>query len=165
MTLQLLPRLDQIVLDADVNILVRSYLEAVGFDVVLSTEEDVDVRSDVAILQWARQRERILVCHDKHRDGHTRMRLFEELYANGGKILRIGGRPDQSPITSTGMIMVHRQQWLSFFEEHQSGIAIVHRTGCKFSAAGDLIRQVRRRNDADDNPISGLESPPQVVPD
>ena len=161
MTQQLLPNLDRIVLDADVNMLVRTYLEAVGFDVVLSTQEDVDVRSDVAVLQWARERERMLVCHDKHRDGHTRMRLFEEIHANGGKILRIGGKPDQSPITSTGMIMVHRQQWLSFFEEYQSGIAIVHRTGCRFSTPGDLLRQVRRQDSADEDPISGLESSPR----
>ena len=161
MTLQLLPDLDRIVLDADVNILVRYYLEAVGFDVVLSTEEDVNVRSDVAVLQWARERDRMLVCHDKHRDGHTRIRLFEEIHSNGGRILRIGGRPDQSPITSTGMIMVHRQQWMLFFEEHQSGIAIVHRTGCRFNTPQDLLRQVRRQDSADDNPIIGLESPPR----
>lgn len=157
MTLQSLPRLDRIVLDADVNILVKAYLEAVGFDVVLSIEEGINVRNDVAVLQWARDRDRVLVCHDKHRDGHTRMRLFEEIHANGGKILRIGGRPDQSPITSTGMIMVHRQQWLSFFAEHQSGIAIVHWTGCRFSTPGQLLRQIRRQDYTDDNPLSGLE--------
>ncbi len=160
MTLQSLPKLDRIVLDADVNILVRSYLEAVGFDVVLSIEEDINVRSDVAVLQWARDRDRMLVCHDKHRDGHTRMRLFEEIHANGGRILRIGGRPDQSPIISTGMIMVHRQQWLSFFAEHQSGIAIVHRTGCRFSTPGQLLRQIRRQHSADDSPLFSLELPP-----
>jgi len=160
LTLRSLPKLDRIVLDADVNILVRSYLEAVGFDVVLSIEEDVNVRSDVAVLQWARDRDRMLVCHDKHRDGHTRMRLFEEIHANGGRILRIGGRPDQRPITSTGMIMVHRQQWLSFFAEHESGIAIVHRTGCRFSTPGQLLRQIRRQHSADDSPLFGLELPP-----
>ena len=161
MTPRSLPKLDRIVLDADVNILVRPYLEAVGFDVVLSIEEDVNVRSDVEVLQWARERERILVCHDKHRDGHTRMRLFEEIHANGGKILRIGGRPDQSPITSTGMIMVHRQHWLSFFSEHQSGIAIVHRTGCRFSTPDQLLRQIRRQDSSGDNPLSGLELSPR----
>ena len=158
MTLPLLPKLDQIVLDADVNIRVRSYLEAVGFDILLSTQEDVNVRSDIEILQWARERNRILVCHDKHRDGHTRMRLFEEIYVNGGKILRIGGRPDQSPITSAGMIMVHRQQWLSFFEEHQSGVATVHRTGCRLSTPDDLRQLIRRQDSADHDPLSGLDS-------
>ena len=66
MTLSLLPELDRIFLDADVNILVRSYLEAVGFNIVLSTQENVNVRSDVDLLRWARERGRILVCHDKH---------------------------------------------------------------------------------------------------
>ena len=158
MTLSLLPELDRILLDADVNILVRSYLEAVGFDIVLSTQENVNVRSDVDLLRWARERGRILVCHDKHRDGQTRMRLFEEIYVNGGKILRIGGRPDQSPITSAGMIMVHRQQWLQFFEEHQGGIVVVHRTGCRFSTPDDLQLQIRRRDSAGPNPLSGLDS-------
>ncbi len=158
MTLSLLPELDRILLDADVNILVRSYLEAVGFDIVLSTQENVNVRSDVDLLRWARERGRILVCHDKHRDGQTRMRLFGEIYVNGGKILRIGGRPDQSPITSAGMIMVHRQQWLEFFEEHQGGIAVVHRTGCRFSTPDDLQRQVRRRDSAGPHPLSGLDT-------
>ena len=67
----LLPRLERLVLDNDVNRQVQDYLKAVGFDVTLITQADVDVRDDVAILSWARSEGRFLLCHDKHRDRET----------------------------------------------------------------------------------------------
>ena len=151
-----LPNLESLVLDADVNVLVRRYLVAVGFDAVLATHVGADIRSDLALLQWATSNERILVCHDKHRC-HTRMQLTEEICERGGRIIRIGGRPDQHPVTSAGMIMVHRAKWLEFFQEEGDGIAIVHPSGFKVMTQANLQEQYQRRVNPEINPLSRLE--------
>lgn len=145
-------------MDADVNVLARRYLVAVGFDVVLATQAGSNVRSDLALLQWATRNERVLVCHDKHR-GNTRMQMVEEICERGGRIIRIGGRPDQHPLTSAGLVMVHRPRWLQFFEIEGNGIATVHPSGCRFMTRENLQVQYQRRVRPQAQPIAGLEYP------
>lgn len=151
-----LPNLEGLVLDADVNALLMRYLSAVGFDVVLATEVGANVRNDVLLLRWATDNHRILVCHDKHR-GNTRMQLTEEICERGGRIIRIGGRPDQHPVTSAGLIMVHRAKWLEFFEEEGDGVAVVHPSGCRLLSRDKLGEQYQRRVNPEINPLSGLQ--------
>jgi hypothetical protein len=134
------PELERLLLDGDVNAYLERYLTAIGFDVLFATRVDVDIHDDTAILKWARRRGRIMVCHDKFRDGQTRMSLFREVYENGGHIIRIGGRPDQPPLTSLGKITVHRQDWLDFFSEND-GIVLVHMTGMTRMPREYLLRR------------------------
>lgn len=140
---QRLPKLERLLLDTDVNAYVERYLTAVGFDVLFAARVDVDVRDDTAILKWARRHRRILVCHDKHRDGQTRVKLFLEVYENGGRVIRIGGTPDQPPITSVGKILVRRADWSAFFKENNDGMVLVHGTGTKPMPRSYLHRQVQ----------------------
>ena len=138
-----LPRLERLLLDGDVNAYLERYLTAIGFDVVFATQVDVDIHDDTAILKWARRRRRIMVCHDKFRDGQTRIKLFQEVYTNGGRIIRIGGKPDQPPLTSLGKILVHRRDWLDFFSEND-GMVLVHMTGMKKMPREELLRQIQK---------------------
>ena len=139
------PELERVALDADVSKDVGDYLKAVGFDVVMANQSDVDVRSDLAVMQWARNENRFLLCHDKHRDRNTFLALFQEILEQGGHIIRIGGTPSQHPLTSTGLILAHRYQWLPFFAEHSSGIALVHPSGCQLRTPDALRRELQRR--------------------
>lgn len=136
------PKLERLLLDGDVNAYLERYLTAIGFDVVFATRVDVDIRDDTAILRWARSHRRIMVCHDRFRDGQTKMRLYSEIYNNGGRIIRIGGRPDQDPLTSLGKIIVHRQDWLEFFSDN-AGMVLVHMTGMRKMPRAHLLRQIQ----------------------
>jgi hypothetical protein len=141
----LLPRLERLAIDPDVKATVGDYLEAVGFDVVLAAREGVNVRDDLELFRWAKSENRSLVCHDKHRDRNSLIPIFQEISRYGGSIIRRGGTPDQSPTTSVGLIMVHRQQWLPFLNGHTGGIALVHRTGCRLRSLENLQQQLLNR--------------------
>ena len=140
-----LPELERVVLDADVRAEVGNYLTAVGFDVVLANRSAVDVQSDLAVLRWARSEKRFLLCHDKHRDRATFLPLLREILERGGRIIRIGGAPGQSPLTSTGLVLAHRAQWLPFFAEHANGIALVHLSGCQLRPPAALRSLMQQR--------------------
>lgn len=139
------PELERVALDADVNGDVGDYLQAVGFDVVRANQSDVDVRSDLAVMRWARRENRFLLCHDKHRDRDTFLSLFREILERGGQIIRIGGTPSQHPLTSTGLILAHRYRWLPFFAEHSGGIVLVHPSGYRLWTPDALRRELQRR--------------------
>jgi len=102
----------------------------------------VDVTNDTAIARWARQHHYILVCHDKHRDKKTRLELFFEIYRNGGRIIRIGGAPDQDPLTALGKILVHRDEWRDFFADND-GIVVVHKEGMKKLPSHQLYAKIQ----------------------
>ena len=140
-----LPELERVVLDADVSEEVGDYLAAVGFDVVRANQSDADVHSDLALMRWDRSENRFLLCHDKHRDRATFLPLLREILERGGRIIRIGGAPGQSPLTSTGLVLAHRAQWLPFFAEHANGIALVHRSGCQLRPPAALRRLLQQR--------------------
>jgi len=122
-----LPRLERLLLDTDVNVELEPLLQAVGFRTKFALRVGVNVRKDTDILRWARRHRRILVCHDKYRDKETQLELFPELYRNGGRIIRIGGKPGQDIYTSLGKILLHRQEWIKWFKEND-GIVTVHQS-------------------------------------
>ena len=137
--------LEPLFLDADVNEDVGAYLESVGFDVSLARHSGVDLTSDLDVLRRSSDEQRILVCHDKHRDRNTLLALLEEICISGGKVIRLGGVPGQDPITSAGLVMVHRRLWQGFLEEHQGGIAIAHFSGCRLRSPRALREDYQRR--------------------
>ena len=72
------PELERVALDADVSKDVGDYLQAVGFDVVMANQSDVDVRSDLAVMQWARRENRFCT-------PNTRFLLHQPMGGIGGK--------------------------------------------------------------------------------
>lgn len=82
----MLPRLERLLLDTDLDVDIQPYLEAVGFQTHFALHVEADERDDVALLRWARENDHILVCHDKHKDRSTRLELYPELRRNGGRI-------------------------------------------------------------------------------
>ena len=119
-----LPRLERLLLDTDVNVELEPLLQAIGFRTEFALRV-VNVRKDTDILRWARRHRYILICHDKHKDKQTQLELFPEIYHNGGKIIRIGGKPSQDIYTSLGKILLHREEWINWFKEND-GIVTVH---------------------------------------
>ena len=119
-----LPPLERLLLDTDIDVGIRPYLEAVGFRVQFALHVGVNIRSDTAILRWAREHEHILVCHDKHKDKSTRLELYPELYEHGGKIIRVSGDSSQNEITAVGKILVHREQWNAWFADNDGEVIV-----------------------------------------
>ncbi len=115
---ELLPRLDRLLLDTDVNPLVGRYLQALQFDVTYALSEGIDIRDDVRILRHARSTSRVMVTHDRFRKTETKVRLYRDLYEAGGCVIQLGGAAQGSPLEAVGRILIHRDDWLSFFHEH-----------------------------------------------
>ena len=139
------PKLERLLLDADVNALLVPFLEAVGFDVLFAPKvQDVDIHDDAAIVKWARHHRRYLVCHDKFRDKQTRLKLYFEVFENGGPIIQINGGPQQHPLVSLGKMLVHRQKWLNFFEQHEDGIVHLSTQNPAYSPPEKLHKEIQR---------------------
>ena len=129
-------------LDTDVSAEAGPYLTAIGFRVKFALHTGANVRSDTALLRWARRNRHIFVCHDKHKDGTTRQELFPEIARNGGKALRIGGRPGQDPIVSAGKLLANRDKWLAFFAEND-GIVTCGSQGVEYYNRERLLKKVQ----------------------
>ena len=144
-----LPKLERLLLDTDLDVDIKPYLDAIGFQTRFALNIDADERSDVALLRWARENGYILVCHDKHRDKSTRLELFPELHSNGGRILRITGDSSQEVLTAVGKILVNREKWRSWFIDN-NGVVILKIDGVVYNSAEKLVRLVRRQQRVDD---------------
>jgi hypothetical protein len=144
-----LPRLERLLLDADLDVDIQPYLEAVGFQTRFALHIEADERDDVALLRWARKNHHILVCHDKHKDRSTRLELYPELYINGGHILRITGDSSQDVLTALGKILVNREKWRTWFSDNDGEI-ILKMDGVIYRSAHDLYRMMERYPEAAD---------------
>ena len=120
-------------------------LQAVGFRTEFALRVSVNERNDRQILRWARQHRCIYVCHDKFSDKQTRLEIYPEIYHHGGKVIQITGRggPAQDVYKSLGKILLHREQWKAWFEEHQRGIVRVFTEGMKGQTASELYKVVQ----------------------
>ena len=141
-----LPRLERLLLDTDLDVDIQPYLEAVGFQTQFALNISADHRSDVDLLRWTRTNDHILVCHDQHRDRTTRLELYPELKANGGRILRITGDSSQDVLTAVGKILVNREKWRSWFREND-GLVILKGDGVIYRTADQLYSTVESHID------------------
>lgn len=138
------PKLEKLLLDADVDPRLVNHLRAVGFRVVFVTNVKVNYRDDAAIVRWARHHDRIVVCHDKYKDRATKIRVCQEIYQNGGRVIQVsrGSKTNPDPLTSLGKILLHREQWLQFFQEND-GMVLLYETGMRRMPRQYLLRQIQ----------------------
>ena len=135
------PSKERFLVDSDCDPELVDLLRKVGFRAksVLSLKIPND---DTAALIWARKNGYILVCHDKHRDAKTRYSFYSEMYYRGGQLIRIGGKPGQSPHWALGKILAQGPTWQDHFRQ-DSGQAVVHPSGCNFTPAAKLFERSR----------------------
>lgn len=121
-------------------------LRAVGFDVadVRFHPDPATVQSDQAVLIWARDEGRILVCHDRHKDRATRKDFYNEIYFRGGKVIEVGGDNSQSPYLALGKVLINREQWQHFFRNRRGGIVAVHKDSCLPKTAKYLYEAITK---------------------
>jgi len=120
------------------------YLKAVGFDVIWAKDANVNVRSDRALVAYARHYHRILLCHDKHvKPYEHKIQVCQEIYKKGGQVIQVAGNPSQEPLTSLGKILVHRKMWKEFFLEHDGIITVSDASHIKSIERKDLLHSVQ----------------------
>ena len=88
--------------------------------------------------------------------------MYPEVYHNGGKIIQIGGGPDQDPYKSLAKLLMHMQEWLEWFKEND-GIVIVKGDGIKKQDAHKLFKFVQAEMSLEVAPAQTLRSrkPPE----
>ncbi len=118
----------------------------------------VDYRNDIAIIKWARSHGRIVVTHDRYRDRATKIRACQEIYENGGQVIQVSRGQNQTPLTSLGKILAHREDWVKFFQEND-GMVLVHQTGMTPMPREYLIRQIQSQLDLPTLPYIAPKSP------
>lgn len=157
-SLQPLPRLERLLIDTDVNPLLARYLRAVAFNVLFAAKVRVDYRDDISIIKWARKHRRIVVTHDRYKDRATKIRACQEIYDHGGQVIQVSRGQDQTPLTSLGKILAHREDWVKFFQEND-GMVLVHKTGMTPMPRAYLIRQIQNQLDFPALPKIAPKSP------
>ncbi len=140
--LRRLPKLERLLLDTDVNANLVRYLRALRFGVLFAAKVKVNTRDDAAIVKWARNHNRILVCHDKYQNREHKIRVFQEIYENGGHVIQIAGGSGQDILTSLGKLLANREKWINFFKEND-GVALLHGGGMKPMTRQYLVRQIQ----------------------
>jgi hypothetical protein len=121
------PKLERLLLDGDITTPLEELIKRVGFDAVSARKLGVILRSDTLLLQYAKLHNFFaVVCHDTHGDRATREELYPELYHRGGRIIRIGGGPQQDAHLALGKFLVHAPRWREWFETNQ-GIYVCQR--------------------------------------
>ena len=153
-----LPPLDKLLLDGDTDPELAVYLRAVGFDVALAPRGGKMIRDDVKVLRRARGQGRILVCHDAHRDRETQLRLYPELYHNGGKILRLTGDSSQDLLTALGKVITWRLEWRQWFSEND-GRVTVSKGDWRPQTAARLMNMVSAQRVQDIGPVAPKRAP------
>ena len=136
-------------------------LQAVGFRTEFALRVSVNERNDRQILRWARRHRYIYVCHDKFKDKQTRLEIYPEIYAQGGKVIQIRGRegPAQDVYKSLGKILLHREEWKAWFEEHQHGIVTVSTKEMNGQTAWKLYTIVQAAMPLAEDPETTLRYP------
>ena len=152
-----LHKLERLLLDCDVNVELEPLLKAVGFRTEFAQRVDVNERNDTDILKYARRHRYIMVCHDKFKDKRTRLELYPEIYKNGGKIIQIGGGPEQEPLSALGRLLVHREDWGRWFK-YNDGIVTVHKTGMNTKDSGELLSKVQGSFPFAEDPVKTIKA-------
>lgn len=133
------PNLECFLVDSDVDPELVFLLRKVGFKATHATWHPNIPNDDTKYLIWGRERNYILICHDKHRDAKTRHAFYSEMYYHGGQVIRVG-RPGQSTLRFLGCILAQRYAWQEHFSK-DSGEATVHPSGCNFKTAYELLER------------------------
>lgn len=133
-------------LDGDIDPELADYLRAVGFNVKFAPRDNPVIEDDVEVLRLARRQNRILVCHDKHRDRSTQLRLYPEMYHGRGHILRIIGDSSQPLLTVMGKVLVHYEEWSEWFRANpDGGIVSLSKERCRSVPAEELMERHMHR--------------------
>lgn len=131
-TLKSLPKLERLLIDADIKPTLLPYLRAVGFNIRRVRNAKVDISKDDEIVRYSRHYKRILVCHDRHKDAASKVKVYLEIYNHGGQVIEITGSTAQSEFVSLGKLLLYHDKWVEFFKNND-GVARIYENQSKIT--------------------------------
>ena len=103
---------------------------------------------DARLLAKARNHGFTLVTFDKFR-GQSGAEIAGEMRERGGKLIRIGGGPEQPPARSVGKLLFHQDKWEPFLQKEDGRVNIgdIKEDSCQLLSRAKLIANfgVRRQ--------------------
>lgn len=119
-------------------------LRELGWDVARAQDHNQDGKSDETVLSTATSLNRVLISFDYFRPP-TRVRIATELRDRGGRVIRIGGGPDQGPERALGKFLFHYAEWCPWMEANEGKIEISDiAQKLKMRARDDIHVEIRR---------------------
>src|ERR1700674_640409 len=86
---------------------------------------------------------------DQHR-GQAGVDVATELKERGGRLIRIGGGPQQKPERALGRFLFHYPEWYPLLEKYEGKIEISDtKNNCMFYPRGESRIELRRVDDPD----------------
>ena len=109
--------------DIQTSILFVRALRLLGWDIARAQDHNQDAKADESVLHVATSLNRVLITFDYFRPP-TRVRVATELRDYGGRVIRIGGGPDQATERAIGKLLFHHPDWHPWLEANEGKVEI-----------------------------------------
>jgi hypothetical protein len=104
--------------DAQTNFKLVELLRKLEWDIETVYQHNMGAeKNDANILAFAHSVGRVLITFDKFRKD-VRYEIAAELMVNGGRVILIGGGPEQPPERAAGKLLFFQDLWLPFLEKN-----------------------------------------------
>jgi hypothetical protein len=137
----------KVLTDAQTSSIFVDMLRGLGWDVETVHQHGLsNEKHDERLVAFARRRGCIFISFDKF-GAAVAVDVAKEIYEHGGKVIRIGGGPQQPPTRALGRLLFHMDEWQPFLEQND-GLVILSdlKNPCKKHARAE-IRDIIRRSD------------------
>jgi hypothetical protein len=134
--------------DSQTKFRVVEMLRGLEWDVATVYQFQLDqVDDDSIIVKEARALNRVLVSFD-YMVGTQKASVSRELREGGGRLIRIGGGPDQPAERSVGKLLFHYETWFPWLDENEGKVEIADLKQKCVLIPRDQIRVIVQRVDA-----------------
>lgn len=119
-------------------------LRKLGHEVTTAAEQELHkTKDDGQLVAWARTFDHILITFDELR-AEGGLRVAQEIKADGGKVIRIGGGPEQEPEHALGKLLFHWHTWNTYFAEDDGLVQIGDLQRIKWYPRSEIEIRVRK---------------------
>jgi len=129
--------------DAQARQAFAEMLKKLGHEVTTAAEQGLHKEKDDArLVAWARIHNHTFITFD-HLRGYSARDVAQEIKLNGGRVILIGGGPEQEPERALGKILYHWQTWSGYFEQEDGLVQISDLKKPKFFPRSEIEYRVR----------------------
>lgn len=125
--------------DAQTNFEFVRILRKLEWDVETVYDHNLGTeKSDAKLVAFAHSIGRVFITFDKLKKD-VGFEVAEEIQRNGGKVISIGGGPQQPPERAAGKLLFFQSEWLPFLEKHDGRAWIRDiKLDCKLTVASEM---------------------------
>lgn len=119
-------------------------LRRLGHEVTTAKEQGLHREKDYRLVAWAHSLGHMFITFDALR-GQSGMEVAREIKTNGGRVIYIGGGPEQEPERALGRFLFHWPEWFPHLREH-SGLVEISDTkhNIRWYPASRIQQRVRK---------------------